>query len=111
KWAVSPKGPSTAVRTGDGVFGLGGVLLAGSADGPRAGLTITDPKAPPALSWDICYKLGSPRDEFQLSLTGLPDQTIKADANEQLGALHHLFLQTSGAGPPLRALPLGGQPE
>ena len=110
RWAVSPRGPSTAVRTGDGVFGLGGVLLAGSEDGPRAGLTVTDPTAPPALSWDVCYKLGSPRDEFQLSLTGLPDRVVKAAAGEPLGALHHLLLQTAVVGPTLRALPLGGQP-
>lgn len=110
RWAVSPRGPSTAVRTGDGVFGLGGVLLAGSEDGPRAGLTVTDPRAPSTLSWDVCYKLGSPRDEFQLSLTGLPDRVVKAGLGEPLGALHHLLLQTAVASPTLRALPLGGQP-
>ena len=110
RWAVSPKGPATAVRTGDGVFGLGGVLLAGSEDGPRAGLTVTDPGAPPALTWDVCYKLGSPRDEFQLSLSGLPDRVVKSDAAEPLGTLHHLVLQSAGAAPSLHALPLGGQP-
>ena len=110
RWAVSPKGPSTAVRTGDGVFGLGGVLLAGSADGPRAGITVTDPAVTSALSWDVCYKLGSPRDEFQLSLSGLPDRVVKPGAAEPLGALHHLVLQSNGAAPTLRALPVGGQP-
>src|SRR5262249_31340077 len=58
RWAPTPRQPSTAVRTGDGVFGLGGVLLSGSAGEPHVTLTINDPVLPPSLSWDLCYKLG-----------------------------------------------------
>jgi lysophospholipase L1-like esterase len=111
KWAVRPKGPSTAVRTGDGVFGLGGILLAGFSEGPRAALTVTDTALPPALTWDLCYKLGSTRDEFQLRLSGVPDRIVKAAAGEALGALRHLVLQSAGASPTLHAVPLGGSPE
>jgi lysophospholipase L1-like esterase len=110
KWATIPKGPSTAVKSGDGVFGLGGVLLAGTDEGPRSTLTITDAALPPALGWDFCYKLGSPQDEIQLTLAGQPERVVKAAPGEKLGVLRHLTLQSSGATPVLRALPLGGQP-
>ncbi|MFT3767423.1 MAG: GDSL-type esterase/lipase family protein [Minicystis sp.] len=109
KWATTPKGPSTPVRTGDGVFGLGGVLLAGT-EGPRAVITVTDTALPPTLTWDFCYKLGSPQDEIQLSLTGQPDQTIKAAPGVKLGTLQHLVLQSTGPSPTLRTYPSGGQP-
>lgn len=110
KWATTPRGPSTAVRTGDGVFGLGGVLLAGTAESPRASLTITDAQLPSPLTWDICYKLTSPKDEFELSLTGQPDRRIGAAAGEAPGALRHLEIQSAGASPTLKTMPLGGQP-
>jgi lysophospholipase L1-like esterase len=96
------------VRTGDGVFGLGGVLLSGAEDGPRAILTVTDPALPPALTWDLCYKAGSPQDEIRVSLTGAPDQTLKAE--EPPGALRHLVLTSAGEAPVLHVLPTGGQP-
>jgi lysophospholipase L1-like esterase len=112
RWAVSPRGPSTPLRTGDGVFGLGGVLLAGAEDGPHATITVTDPLLPAApLTWDVCYKLGSERDEFQLSLTGEPEQAVKAGPGKVLGALQHMILQSTGAAPALRAMPVMGQPE
>jgi lysophospholipase L1-like esterase len=73
-------------------------------------MTMTDPAlAAGPLSWDVCYKLGSPRDEMKLSLSGLPDSVIKAKAGEPLGTLHHLGLQSTGPRPTLSALPLGGQ--
>jgi lysophospholipase L1-like esterase len=109
-WAVEPKVPATSAHTGDGVFGLGGVLLAGSSEGPRAILTVSDPALPPALTWDFCYKLGSPRDELSLSLTGTPDLVVRAGAGETLSVLRHVSLTSAGASPTLRAFPLGGQP-
>ncbi len=110
RWAVEPRQPALGTRTGDGVFGLGGVLLAGSAEGPRARITVADPALPPELSWDLCYKLASPRDELGVSLTGLPDRSLKAAPGEALGVLRHLALTTRAPSPSLRALPLGGQP-
>jgi lysophospholipase L1-like esterase len=109
RWSVEPKGPSTALRTGDGVFGVGGVLLAGSSDGPRATLSVTDPALPPTLLWDLCYKPISPHDEVELTVTGLPDRALKADPGEPLGVLRHLSFSTTVASPSLRVLPTGGQ--
>jgi lysophospholipase L1-like esterase len=110
KWATTPKGPSTAVRSGDGIFGLGGVLLAGTGDGPRATITVTDAALPAALTWDLCYKLDTPNDEIQLTLSGQPERMLRAKPGERIGVLQHLALQSTGPSPSLRALPLGGQP-
>ncbi len=108
-WASTPRGPATSVHTGDGVFGLGGVLLTGD-EGPRAALTVADPALPPALTWDLCYKLGSPRDELSLTLSGAPDRSVKASPGEALGVLRHLALASAGASPTLHVVPTGGRP-
>ncbi len=111
RWAVEPRQPAAGRdRDGSGVYGLGGVLLAGSAESPRALLTVADPALPPTLAWDLCYQLGSPRDELSLSLTGLPDRTLKAAPGEPLGPLRHASFTTTAASPALRVLSLGGQP-
>jgi len=109
RWAPTPRAPATSAHTGDGVFGLGGVLLTGT-EGPRASLTVTDPAVPQSLGWDFCYKLGSPRDELTLSLTGAPDRTLAAGAGETLGVLRHISLTSAGASPTLRVTPASGQP-
>jgi lysophospholipase L1-like esterase len=110
KWATYPRGPATVLHTGDGVFGLGGVLLSGAADGPHAAITVTDPKVGAALQWDLCYKLLSPQDELQVALSGDKERAIKAKPDEALGALQHLTLKSAGPAPSLKAMPLGGQP-
>jgi lysophospholipase L1-like esterase len=108
RWAPTPRGPATPLHTADGVFGLGGVLLSGSEDGPRASLTVTDPGLPQTLQWDLCYKPATERDELSVSVTGLPDRTLKSEL--PLGPLRHVSFTTATASPVLRVLPLGGQP-
>jgi lysophospholipase L1-like esterase len=110
RWATHPRGPATAVRTGDGVFGLGGVLLAGSADDPHVALTVTDAALPSTLTWDLCYKLAAAGDELSVGLTGQPDRVVKAAAGEAVGVLRHLALTSSGASPTLKVMPRAGQP-
>jgi lysophospholipase L1-like esterase len=110
RWAVRPRGPSTSVRTGDGVFGLGGILFAGSADQPHATITVTDSGLPATLLWDVCYKLGSAQDELTVGLTGQADHAIKAASGEPFGVLRHAAFTTSTQSPELRVMPLGGQP-
>lgn len=105
KWTVYPRAPATSVVTGDGIFGLGGVLVSG---GSRVSVTVPDESLPPALTWDLCYKMSSTSDELKVSLTGQPDQVVKASAAEQVGVLRHLVLESSGAKPTLRVVPMGG---
>jgi lysophospholipase L1-like esterase len=110
RWAVYPRGPSTAVHTGDGVFGLGGVLLAGSAEDPHVALTVSDPALPAALTWDLCYKLVGAADELSVGLTGQTDRVVKAAAGEALGVLRHVSFTSSAPSPTLKVMPRGGQP-
>lgn len=109
-WAVHPRGPSTAVRTGDGTFGLGGVLVSGAEDGARVTLAVADRGLPPTLAWDFCYKPTTDHDEIQLSATGLPDRILKSDPGAPQGTLRHVAFTTTTASPSLRVLPLGGHP-
>jgi lysophospholipase L1-like esterase len=108
RWGPTPKGPSTPLRTGDGTFGVGGVLYTGTADGPHTTLTVTDAGLPPALKWDLCYKASSPRDEISVAATGLPERVLKAE--DPLGLLRHHTFSTTGPSPQLKILPLGGAP-
>jgi lysophospholipase L1-like esterase len=112
KWRPRPKGPSTVIPTGDGVFGLAGFLMIGQEQGPRAILTVTaqDPPLPPALSWDFCYKTGTSKDEITIKLTGEKPTNINAGA-EPKGAIHHALLHSSGADPTLTVTPKAGFPE
>ncbi len=110
RWAVEPRAPSTAVRTGSGVFGLGGVVYVGSAESPHESLTVNDPTLPPTLQWDLCYRMDSPHDEIDLDVTGLPARVLKPDAGEARGALRHLSFTSTTASPTLRVVPAGGSP-
>jgi lysophospholipase L1-like esterase len=110
RWAVRPRGPSTSVRTGDGVFGLGGIMLAGSAEEPRASVTLTDEALPATVHWDLCYKLVAAQDELSVRLSGQPDLTIKVTAEEPAGVLRHVALTSTVPSPELKVMPLGGQP-
>lgn len=111
KWRPRPKGPSTVLKTGDGVFGLGGVLFIGQEGSPKASLTVTDPALPPALRWDLCTKFGASRDELLVKLTGAQPTTLKPPSGEPVGVLRHLSLESSGASPTLTVQPRGGFPE
>ncbi len=109
-WHVKPRGPSTVVPTGDGVLGLGGVLL-GPYEGGQAVITVADPALPKKLTWDFCYKLGSARDEIALEVTGGSPVTVKQNAGEELNVLRHVSLESKGAGPVFHAAPTSGLPE
>lgn len=95
KWKLRPPNPATRVVTGDGVFGLGGILFVAGA-GPRATVTVTEVGAPPKLTWDLCYRLGSSRDELTLSLSGKQDVTLRSTAADPPGALRHFIAGSDG---------------
>ena len=70
KWRMRPKGPATTLVTGDGVFGLGGILFGPDSGGNRAQLTPTDAALSGKLRWDVCYRLNTPNDQIAIALTG-----------------------------------------
>jgi hypothetical protein len=108
-WKISPKGPSTTLVTGDGVFGLSGMLLTGVDDNPRATLTITESPLPPSLRWDLCYRLNGKSDEIRVTLPGMKDRTLRVSPSEPVGALLHVELMGSGD-PALSVTPTAGFP-
>ena len=110
KWKLSPKGPSTTLVTGDGVFGLSGMLFSGAEDNPHATLTVTE--APPLASpsWDLCYRLRGKADEILVKLPGMKDRTLRVSASEPPGPLRHVRLEGNGE-PALSVTPTAGDPQ
>jgi hypothetical protein len=110
-WGLRPKGPATTLVTGDGMFGLGGILLHGAEGGPRASIKVTDPSLPEQLSWELCYRLDQPSDAISVDLTGVPEQTLEVAPGEPAGGVHHMRLASKGATPKLVVRPVGTKAE
>lgn len=112
KWRPRPKGASTVLPTGDGIFGLGGFLMIGQEGGPRSLMTIPaqDPPLPAALTWDLCYKLATKKDEIEVKVDGARSATLPA-AGAALGALHHQVFTSKGVDPTFAVVPKAGYPE
>lgn len=96
KWSISPKAPATSARTGDGIFGLGGVITKGPAGSGKARATVTDQGLTGRLSWDICYRLQSSADALQIGLGQSPTTTVTATPTEPAGEVRHLVLVSEG---------------
>jgi lysophospholipase L1-like esterase len=109
-WLLRPKGPSTSVATGDGSFGLGGILLRGSGASATAEVTSSDLALKTPLTWDLCYKLDAADDELVVELTGSAEARVQSAPGEAPGALRHLVL-TSTAPATLKVTPRHGKPE
>ncbi len=110
KWRMRPRGPSTTLVTGDGVFGLGGILFTPEAGGSRAELTVTEAGELGRLRWDLCYRLNAPTDQITVRIGGGEPQVLKAAPDAPRGALRHLTL-TSDPGASLSVTPTAGAPE
>jgi lysophospholipase L1-like esterase len=112
KWRTRPKGPSTIIPSGDGIFGLGGFLMIGQEGGPRSifKLGTQDPPLPAALSWDLCYKPITKKDAIEVKLDGVKVASLPA-ASDKLGALHHQVFTSKGADPTVTVVPTAGFPE
>ncbi|MCC6552260.1 MAG: hypothetical protein IT372_04460 [Polyangiaceae bacterium] len=110
KWKMRPRGPATTLVTGDGVFGLGGILFSADSGGTQAKLTLADAGLTGKLRWDICYRLNGPTDQVGIAVTGTPSFTVKASAEEPPGELRHA---TAGSDPAatLAVTPTAGAPE
>ena len=111
KWRMRPGNPATRSVTGDGVFGLGGILFVASADSPRGTVTITEPTAPAKMTWDLCYRMSALGDELRVSLTGKPDTVLRATEAEPAGVVRHLVLSSETPGATFGAAVTAGTPE
>lgn len=111
KWRPRPKGASTTIPSGDGIFGLGGFLMIAEEGGVRSLLTIPaqDPPLPGPLSWDLCYKLATKKDALEIKVNG---GVVKLpSAGEARGKLYHHVVTSKGADTTFAVVPTAGAPE
>jgi len=111
KWTIGPKQPAASSKTGDGAFGLGGVVTQGPAGSGFARVHVTDEAlAGQRLSLDLCYRLRTKQDELKVTLGAGPATKIRATATEPPGEIRHLVL-ASTAPVTMHVAPTNGEPE
>lgn len=98
KWRMRPKRPVAIQKQDDGVFGLGGLMMSGYADGPRALLTISETLPTEKLRYDLCYRFQKPDDQLEVSLGG-ERRSLRVDAASPINSLRHLEMTTSSLSP------------
>lgn len=119
KWATTPRGPATGKTTGDGVFGLGGLLTSTTTAGAEAAVEIRDAGLTGKLHWDLCYRFSKAGDSLTVSLQGKKPVTLSAGPKlAEPGPLQHMKLTTEAGvvpastnkGPRLTVQPTAGYP-
>jgi len=94
-WTTLPKSPSTTLRSGDGILGLGGTLTRGKSGPLRATLK---PHADyeGELLWDFCYRTTKPTDRIRLAPEGAPSRSLTGieEQNASLSPIRHETLRT-----------------
>jgi lysophospholipase L1-like esterase len=111
KWKSNPRGPSTILKTGDGVFGLGGMLWSSEDGAAHAVVALDDPALTGKVSWDLCYKLFGRDDGLAVTATGGARTLLRAKNADELHKVRHVGFTTTGAGAQIGVTPAGGHPE
>ena len=109
KWRMRPKKPAGVKTDGDGVVGLGGLLMGGYRDGPRAHVDVTTALHGETLDYDFCYRLKKADDTISVSAGG-KSITLGASKSEPAGSVRHALLQGRLPGD-FTAKPTQGQPD
>lgn len=78
KWHVHPKQPSLWMRQEDGIFGVGGIRVVPDEAESRVKLELTKGAVKGEASWDLAYRLPSPRARLEVSIEG--GQTFVLDS-------------------------------
>jgi lysophospholipase L1-like esterase len=99
KWRMRPKKPTGVKRDGDGVFGLGGLMMSGYADSPRVELSLSPPFGAARSRFDVCYRLREAGDVLSVSGGGLPVRELRATKDAPAGAIRHLEVEASSSEP------------
>jgi lysophospholipase L1-like esterase len=112
KWRPRPKGASTVIPSGDGMFGLGGFLMIGQEASPHATfkLPTQDPPLPAALSWDLCYKPATKKDDIEVKVDGVSVAILPAKGDAR-GQLHHKVFASTKADTTVSIAARAGFPE
>jgi lysophospholipase L1-like esterase len=91
RWRMRPKRPVWIERQDDGVFGLGGLMMSGYADGPRVELSLSDTGGADKLSFDLCYRFHKPDDQLEVTV-GDERRSFKVDAESPVNELRHVSM-------------------
>lgn len=120
KWRMRPKKPSGVKREADGVFGLGGIAMGGTADSPSAKVELTG-TLPSAPLFDFAYRMKEPHDKIRVEASGVSALTLTVTKDEPEGALRHATFRgalpepadgaTEAPRVEFRALPSKGSPD
>lgn len=104
KWKMRPKKPVDPKRQGDGVYGLGGLMMGGYADGPRVELSFSDP-IPGGAELDLCFRFHGEGDAVAIATDGKPERTLSAKGGP-LDQIRHETFRSDGS-TPLVVRPIG----
>ncbi len=96
KWKVKPKAPAAPSKSEDGVFGLGGILTSSFAGVGRAYVNVSDEQLEGKLTWDLCYRLESKEEQFQVTLDSGVKKLVSVGKNEPVNQIQHLLFNTAG---------------
>lgn len=105
KWRMRPKKPVDPKRQGDGIYGLGGLMMSGYDDLPRVELKLPGGVPGGAAKLDLCYRFVEPGDALAYATDGGHEVTL-VEAPGQRGAVAHLEL-TASTKEPFVVRPIG----
>lgn len=107
KWRMRPKKPSGVKREADGIHGLGGIAMGGTADEPSARVDVSN--LPSAPMFDFAYRMKDPKDKIRIEATGLSALTLVVTPDEPEGSLRHAMFR--GGLPDALPDPVAERPE
>lgn len=108
RWRMRPKKPAGVKTDGDGVVGLGGFLMGGYKDQPRAQVELSTTLPSKDVTYDFCYRLEKPDDAIDLTVDG-KRTTLSASKAEPAGVVRHALLRGPNPGA-FAARPTSGSP-
>ncbi len=109
RWRMRPKKPAGIKTAGDGVVGLGGLLMGGYQDTPRAEISVTEAMPGTTVLYDFCYRLKTPTDTIDVTVDG-KRVTLASSKSEPSGELRHASFRGSPPGD-FAARPTNGTPD
>lgn len=113
KWRHEPKGPSTSMKTGDGIFGLLGIRTSPEAGDATTSLTPLPGAVRGNADWQLLFRTTSPSDRMQVRLGTAAPSTLDAHAGSAGpgGSPIRRFALHGAATAPLEVRATGGAPQ
>lgn len=83
-FGVRPPAPATAKKTGDGVWGLGGLMAHSRSPGAGVNLDVSDKGLPATLSMELCFRAKNPEDSVLVKV-GEREEVVSAKGANAFG--------------------------